>query len=61
MGYSRKNQNSNGGWEHGIFRGIEERTCGNSRGQLKKEWNFQGCMKKIMEYPGGKPVSSGIS
>ena len=36
-----------GGWrEHGISRGIEERACGNSRSQLKKKWNFQGCSRK---------------
>ena len=27
---------------HEISRGIEERSCGNSWGQLKKKWNFQG-------------------
>ena len=26
--------------------GIEERACGNSRGQLKKKWGFQGMIKK---------------
>ena len=26
---------------------TEERTCGNSRGQLKKKWNFQWCFRKI--------------
>ena len=35
-----------GGWGHGISRGIEERKCGNSRDQLKKKWNFQGCLRK---------------
>ena len=25
---------------------IEERTCGNSRGQLKKKWDFQGYSRK---------------
>ena len=32
---------------------IEERACGNSRGQLKKKWNFQGW--------GIKKISCGIS
>ena len=45
MGYTRKNPNSGGSWEHGISRGIEERACKNSSGQLKKKWNFQGCIK----------------
>ena len=35
---------------NGLFqkksRGIEERACGNSRGQLKKKWNFQVQMFK---------------
>ena len=35
-----------GGWGHGISRGIEQRICGNSRGQLKKKQNFQGCSIK---------------
>ena len=36
-----------GAWlRHGISRGIEVRTCGNSRGQLKKKWYFQGVFKK---------------
>ena len=35
-----------GSWGHGISRGIEERKCGNSRDQLKKKWNFQGCLRK---------------
>ena len=29
-------------WGHGISRGIEERACGNSSGQLKKKYNFKG-------------------
>ena len=33
---------------YGISRGIEERTCGNSRVQLKKKQNFQGLQKKLM-------------
>ena len=40
-----KNPNRGVGWGHGISGGIEERTCGNSRGQLKKKWNFQGCTR----------------
>ena len=31
---------------HGISRGSEERAYGNSRGQLKKKWNLQGCSRK---------------
>ena len=45
MDYSRKKPNK-GGWGHGISRGIEERKCGNSRGQLKKKRNFEGCSSK---------------
>ena len=41
-----------GSCEHGISRDIEERSCGNSRGQLKKKCNFQGCSRKIhVEFP----------
>ena len=37
---------------YGISRGIEERTCGNSRVQLKKKQNFQGLQKKTnVEFP----------
>ena len=42
--YSRKNSNS--GVEDRFSGGIEERACGNSRGQLKKKWNFQWCSRK---------------
>ena len=28
---------------HRFFRDIKERTFGNSRGQLKSKWDFQGC------------------
>ena len=45
FGYSRKKTNS-GDWGHGISRGIEERKYGNSRSQLKKLGNFQGCSSK---------------
>ena len=32
-------------------RGIE-RACENSSGQLKKKWNFQGCLRKAhVEFP----------
>ena len=46
MGYSRKDPNNGGGWEHGISRGTEERTSENSWDQLKKKWNFQECTRK---------------
>ena len=36
LGYSRKNPNRRG-WSHRICRGIEERFCENSRGQVKKK------------------------
>ena len=45
MDYFRKNQKQ-GRPGHGISRGIQERTCGNSRGQSKKKWNFQECTRK---------------
>ena len=33
-------------------KGIEERACGSSKGQLKKKWNFQGCQRKTnVEFP----------
>ena len=36
-----------GDWGYGISRGIQERACGsNCRGQLKRKWNFQGCLIK---------------
>ena len=35
-----------GGGRHGISRSLEEKTCGDSRGQLKKNWKFQGCSRK---------------
>ena len=51
LSYSRKKTNSVG-WGHGISRGIEERKCGNSRGQLKRKRNFQGCPSKThVEFP----------
>ena len=46
LGYSRKNPNREV-WGHGISRGIEERACGNSRVQLKKELEFARVFKKI--------------
>ena len=45
MGYSRKKQEWVG-CKLGIFRGFEERACGNSRGQLKKSVEFPGVFKK---------------
>ena len=36
-----------GCWGHRFFRGIKEKICGNSRGQLKKKWNFQWCPQKV--------------
>ena len=57
MGYSRKNPNigrkGGGGGRRGhrMSKGIEERACGSSKGQLKK-WNFQGCQRKTnVEFP----------
>ena len=54
FGYSRKKQNK-GGWfgqGHGISRGTEEISWENSKVQLKKKWNFQGCCRKIhVEFP----------
>ena len=39
------------GWGHGTSRDIEEKACGNSRGEPKKKWNFQGCSRKThMEF-----------
>ena len=35
-----------GGGGNGTSRGIEERACGNSRGQLKKKLNFVEVTKK---------------
>ena len=49
MGYSRKNPSQTGdrGEETWNFQGIEEH--GNSRGQLKKKWNFHRSVhKKVM-------------
>ena len=40
-----KIQTSGRGWGHWISRRIEK-NCGNSRVQLKKKWNFQGCSRK---------------
>ena len=41
IGVFQKNPNNGWGWVHGIPRGTEETACGNSKGQLKKNWNFQ--------------------
>ena len=41
-----------GGWGHRFSMGFKERTCGNSGGQIKKTWNFQGCSEKtLVEFP----------
>ena len=46
-GYSRKkSKQGGGGWGYGIPGGIGERTCENSRGQLKQNWNFWRCSRK---------------
>ena len=57
MGYFRK------GWGHGNSKGTdEERICGNSKGELKKKWNFQGCWRKThVEFPWVVVVDFGIS
>ena len=44
-----KIQTSGRGWGYRISRSIEEKNCGNSRGQLKKKWNFQGYSRKTHE------------
>ena len=41
LGYSRKNPNR-GVEDNEFSRGIEKQECENSRGRLKKKWNFQG-------------------
>ena len=45
-GLFQKNPNTSTGAgvmrRHGILRVTEELACGNSRGQLKNKWNFQG-------------------
>ena len=47
-----KIQTSGRGWGHRISRSIEEKNCGNSRGQLKKKWNFQEYSRKThMKFP----------
>ena len=39
-------------WGHGISGGVEEKTCENSRGWLKKKWELQGCSRKTnVEFP----------
>ena len=48
-GYSKKIQTDR--FEE-MSRGIEKRACGNTRGQLKKKWNFQWCSRKSqVEFP----------
>ena len=47
MDYSRNNPQ--GSWRHGISRLIEEIACGNSWGQLKKNWNDQVVMNEMGE------------
>ena len=42
-----QNPNREGTWGHGISKSIEEIACGNSRGQLKKNWNFWEWPRKI--------------
>ena len=27
---------------------VFQKGCGNSRGELKKKWNFWGCLRKLM-------------
>ena len=47
-----KYENKSSRWGHGTSKGIEKIECGNSRGQLKKKWNFQGWSRKNhMEFP----------
>ena len=48
----------------GISKGdIVETVCGNSRGQLKKKWNFKGLSQNLVEFSkeGRQLVFSGIS
>ena len=47
-GLFQKKSKQGGGVEdiHGISRDLEEKTCGNFRGQLKKKCKFQGCSRK---------------
>ena len=48
-----RNPNRGGGkegWGHGISWGIEERSCWNSRGQLKKTCNFQRWSKCTAQF-----------
>ena len=48
----------------GISKGdIAETVCGNSRGQLKKKWNFKGLSQNLVEFfkEGRQLVFSGIS
>ena len=43
---SRQVTSGVGCWGYRFSRDIKERTCGNSRGQLKKKLKFQGCSWK---------------
>ena len=63
MGYSRKNPNRGGRLRPWNFWGLEEKTCGNSWGQLKKKkWKFQGCSRKTnAEFPWVLVFDFGIS
>ena len=41
-----------GGVEDMVFSGVLNKKHGNSRGQLKKKWKFQGCSRKTnAEFP----------
>ena len=40
-----------GSWGHGISRGIEERACENSRGQLKKKEVFKLKKSTVSSWP----------
>ena len=51
LGCSRKHLNRRGGegarWDYGISKDIEEKACGNFRGQLENEVKSPGVFKKI--------------
>ena len=63
LGYSRKNSNLGVGLEDIEFpRCIKERAYWNSRGQLKKKWNFQQWSRKNhAEFPSVLLFRLGIS
>ena len=49
-------------WGHWISGGTGERACGNSKGQLRKKWNFQECLRKnYLEFPCVLVLDLGIS